>query len=29
MAEDPGLAAGLNVRAGKITHAAVSQALGL
>jgi alanine dehydrogenase len=29
MAEDLGLAAGLNVRAGKITHAAVSQALGL
>jgi alanine dehydrogenase len=29
MAEDPGLAAGLNVCAGKITHAAVAQALGL
>jgi alanine dehydrogenase len=29
MADDPGLAAGLNVRAGKITHAAVAEALGL
>jgi alanine dehydrogenase len=28
-ADDPGLAAGLNVRAGKITYAAVAEALGL
>jgi alanine dehydrogenase len=29
LAEDPGLAAGLNVRSGKITYDAVAQALGL